>query len=159
MTPRPVTTRYIPATSRAQHDRARGRYGAPPSTNESMRELLVSEQVQRPTLEAAEAIAADARGLAAAELTSDSKTGAYQESIKAEVDAPKVINGSPRAAAAVTAHGGYEHWTGAIGPETSHAVVVEFDVPEGSDAGPRPREGRRILGRAGVPYSTARRPL
>jgi len=145
-------TRYIPANTRAQHDRARARYGLPPSTNGSMAELLVSEQIAKPTLAAAEAIARDARALAAAELTSSTKTGAYEESIKAEMTEPKVIGGNPRAAAAVTAHGGYEHWVGEIGPGTSHAVVVEFDVPEGSDAGPRPKEGRRILGRAGAPY-------
>jgi hypothetical protein len=150
----PYRTRYIPANTRAQHDRARARYGIPPSTNESMKEKLVSPEVQKASLEAAEVIAQVARGLAAAELTSKEKTGAYEASIEAVITEPKEIGGNLRAAAAVTAHGGYEHWTGPIGAETSHAAVVEFDVPEGSDAGPRPRQGRRILGRAGAAFDS-----
>lgn len=152
-----VRARYIPANNQAQHNAARARHGIPPTANGSMAELLVSPQVQNATLEAARAIKAAAKALAAAELTSDSSTGAYEESIDAVVATPIVAGGSPRAAAAVTAHGGYEHWHGSIGPETSHAVVVEFDLRAedgGSKAPPRPAQGRRILGRAGAPFDS-----
>jgi hypothetical protein len=151
-------THYIPATNAGRHNRGRARYDIPPSKNETMAEFLLSEQLMQPVMEAAEAIASDARALAATDLISDERSGAYEASIKAERNEPVVAGGAPRVSAAVTANGGNAHWSGPIGPETSHAVVVEFDVPEGSDAGPRPREGRRILGRSGAPYHTPKAP-
>lgn len=142
-----VRTRYIPANTRAQHNRARARYKIPPSKNESMAELMVSEQIEKPVLDASHDIAQAARALATAELkTARAGASEYTESIDAAVGAIKVVDGNPRVSGAVTAHGGRSSWGGFKDPESSHAAVVEFGNPSA------PNSGRRILGRAGAPW-------
>lgn len=157
MAQRMVTVHYIEARTRAQHNRARARFkGVPPSANGAMDEFLMSPQLAGPVLGAAKVIALNARTLAAVLLYSDERSHAYENSIEASMQEPVVVAGFPRVRAAVHAHGGYEHWSGPIGPETSHAAVVEFDVPSATGkfnpAAPRPMGGRRILGRAAAGF-------
>lgn len=135
-----VTSRYVPATRR--RDLPAG------SPYQAMDAFLLSNQLQAPVVMAARDIAADAVAIARAEITSDSSTDAYVDSI--DVDEQKVItiNTFPRVAAAVTANGGRSSWGGFTDPESSHAAVVEF----GNAAAPQ--SGRRIFGRAGAKYNT-----
>lgn len=142
-------THYIPATSVPRHDAGRARYGIPPSRNASMAEFLVSPRLQHTVLQVAEDIADVARNLARTELQT-AKEGAsmYLKSIEARVIPPVVAGRSPRAAAAVTAHGGRASWGGFTDPESSHAAIVEFGNPAA------PNSGRRILGRAGITFHT-----
>ena len=144
-------THYIPANSAGQHNRARARYGIPPSQNQAMNALLLSDQVQAPTLAAARDIAGEASDIARAELKT-AKAGAseYLDSIDAGVAPPIVAGGSPRVAAAVTANGGRASWGGFTDPESSHAAVVEFGNPAA------PGSGKRILGRAGARFHNPR---
>jgi hypothetical protein len=147
-----VRTVYVPSNSVSQMNRARARRGVAPSRMKSMKEFLVSDDVQDAADAVAASIASGAALMAHAEIVSDSSSGAYEDSISSEKIPPVVINGNPRAAAAVTAHGGVASWGGFTDPESSHAVVVEYGNPAA------PHSGRRILGRAGQPYDSPKRP-
>lgn len=148
-----VIAHYRPAHSRAKMARDRAEFGIDtPSKNKSMREFLVSEQLEDPVNAAAEDIAAAARTLAAEEIHSDTSSGDYTASIRVIRPEHVLIGGNWRVASAVVAHGGTASYGGFTDPESSHAAVVEFGNPAA------PHSGRRILGRAGQPWHTERPP-
>lgn len=153
MTERVVVKRsYVPSTSVGRMQRARQAHGAPPSTLLSMKEFLVSPEVQQVADHAAADIASIAALIAHTEITSESSSGAYEESISSQPITPVNVGGNPRASAAVTANGGRASWGGFTDPESSHAVVVEYGNPAA------PGSGRRILFRAGQTHDTPKRP-
>lgn len=146
-----VVSSYVPSTSKRRMQSARTRHGVTePSTLESMKEFLVSPAVQEVADHAAADIASIAALIAHTEITSESSSGAYEDSIDSQPIEPVVIKGNARAAAAVTAHGGTESYGGFTDPESSHAAVVEW----GNEAAPH--SGRHILRRAGATHDTAK---
>ena len=104
--------------------------------------FLLSQQLYDATAEATRDIAVDAKALAPGD------TQDYRDSIKAEdggVTRPAMngLDGNPRRAGVVTAHGGGGTERN---PEGSVAVALEFGNAKTS--------AKRVLGRAGDPYHT-----
>jgi hypothetical protein len=149
-----VIVHYRPAHSITKMQRDRQEFGVDtPSKNKSMREFLVSEQLEIPVAAAGQDIAQAARVLSREEINSDWSTDAYVNSIHVEQADHTLIAGNWRVTVAVVAHGGVASWGGFTDPESSHAAVVEFGNPAA------PHSGRRILGRAGQPWHSERMPL
>lgn len=148
-----VRSVYRPANSVVGMNRDRARRGIEPSKNKSMREFLLSDQLDDAVAGATHDIASAARELAASEIHTPSSSGEYTASIHGEKADPVSIGGNLRVAGAVVAHGGTASYGGFTDPESSHAAVVEFGNPAA------PQSGRRILGRAGGPWHTEKKPL
>lgn len=110
--------------------------------------FMLSDQMRKPVRQAAEAIATDAVEMYRTEAT---QTGELAESVDV-VDQVVSINGNPRIAAAVTAHGGT--YPKARDPESSKAAIIEWGNPQGTAYGAAAREGLHIMARAGIPYDT-----
>lgn len=110
--------------------------------------FMLSEQMRRPVRAATEAVAAIAVEMYLAEA---SETGALAESVDVQ-DQVVTINGNPRVAGAVTAHGGTPER--AKDPESSVAAIIEWGNPRGTAYGAAPREGLHILARAGQTHDT-----
>ena len=137
MARRMVNQRYVPANHHG--DLPRG------SKFQAMDAFLLSSRVERVAMEAAVDIATIAVQMALVEAFD---TGRYAASIDVQpiVVTMGVLHKNPRAAAAVTAHGGRPPES--TDPESSTAAIVEF----GNSRAP----GRRILGRAGAPFNSMR---
>lgn len=126
-----VRVRYKPANTR--------RDLPPGSPYQAFNAFMLSEQVQKVAVDAAQDIAGVAVMIYLAEAY---ETGGTAESVDARADTPVRVGGNVRAAAVVTANGG--RYPGAKDPEASKALIVEF--------GNSQRAGLHILHRAGIPY-------
>lgn len=127
-----VTVRYRPANRKSDL--------RPGSRMESMKEFLMSDRIQDVTLQAAEDIAGEARGMAIEQGIAE--TGRYVSSFDAVKGPPAMVAGNLRRTAHVT--------NDAVVQTASGTYSVAADVEWGTSK----TEGKHIIARAGMKYHT-----
>ena len=123
--------RYRPANSKASLSPEARKIG-----RESMKEFLLSPQLQEPVSKATEDIADAAKALAVADGLVDS--GEYSEGFEGQVGAPIVIAGNRRVA-------------GRVVNDAAHSAALEWGNSRAT--------GHHVLGRAGQPFHSEKRPM
>lgn len=128
-----VRSSYTPANSTPQINAARAARGVGPTSRQAMDALLMSPQILKPTLEAAQAIMEIAEGIARVEAY---YTGAYSRAFGIASAPPTVAEGGPRVTVRVV-------------NTNEAAAAIEFG---NRTFGP----GRRIMQRAGATHHVPR---
>lgn len=101
--------------------------------HESFGRFMLSDQARKPAIEAAHDVVGVAHALAVKEVGE----GQFSENFQVNSEAaPVIVAGNPRVGAEV-----YN--------DVRHAAVVEFGAGTRSEDGTKPREGHRVLRRAG----------